>query len=171
MSLSSQEIKEILEILEASTWDEAQVTIGDVTLTVSKSGNGAFEAPVSSAPVAPAGAAAAPAASAPSPPPPPAATPASAAAAAPPETSPLDGGHVVDSPSVGIFWRAPEPGAPPFVEVGDEVEVGATMCIVEVMKLMNYVVADVAGTIRAIHCANGDAVEHATPLFTIEPQG
>jgi acetyl-CoA carboxylase biotin carboxyl carrier protein len=161
MSLSSQEIKEILAILEASPWDDAQVTIGDVTLTVSKSGNGFFNAPAAPAPV-PTPAASSPAPEAPS---------AAPAMPATPEPPRLDGGHVVESPSVGIFWRAPEPGAAPFVEIGDAVEVGTTMCIVEVMKLMNYVVADVAGTIRAIHCANGDPVEHATPLFTIEPKG
>jgi acetyl-CoA carboxylase biotin carboxyl carrier protein len=165
MSLSSQEIKEILAILEASTWDDAQVTIGDVTLTVSKSGNGLFSAPAT--PGAPVPVAAPP--SAPSPPPAAPSPPVSATSAAPPVAEVPTGGHVVESPSVGMFWRSPEPGAPSFVEVGDEVEAGATMCIVEVMKLMNHVVADVAGTVRAIHCANGDAVEHGTPLFTIEP--
>jgi acetyl-CoA carboxylase biotin carboxyl carrier protein len=159
MSLSSQEIKEILAILEASSWNEAQVTIGDVTLMVSKSGDGFFSA------------LAAPAAAATPPPATPSSLPAAVAVPATPEPPRLGAGHVVESPSVGIFWRAPEPGAPAFVELGDTVEVGATMCIVEVMKLMNYVVADVAGTITAIHCGNGEAVEHATPLFTIEPKG
>jgi acetyl-CoA carboxylase biotin carboxyl carrier protein len=78
-------------------------------------------------------------------------------------------GHTVRAPSVGIFWRAPEPGAQPFVEVGDVVEVGQTLCIVEVMKLMQHVSADVAGTVVAIHRQNGDQVEFDTPLIGIEP--
>ncbi|HVX32216.1 MAG TPA: biotin/lipoyl-containing protein, partial [Solirubrobacterales bacterium] len=87
-------------------------------------------------------------------------------AASPPDSPP---GHVVASPSVGVFWRSPEPGATPFVDVGQAVEVGQTLCIVEVMKLMQHVVADVAGTIAAIHVENGDNVEFGTPLFSIDP--
>jgi acetyl-CoA carboxylase biotin carboxyl carrier protein len=161
MPLSSTEIKEILSILEESGWDEAEVTIGDVTLSVSK-GGGAPPPTAAAPPTAPTSPAT------PSPPAPaaavaPAATPAPAAAA------PAPSGHVVAAPSVGVFWRSPEPGAPPFVDVGQEVEVGGTLCIVEVMKLMQHVTADVAGTIAAIHVGNGDNVEFGTPLFSIEP--
>ena len=80
-------------------------------------------------------------------------------------------GHRVVAPSVGLFWRSPKPGAPPFVEVGDEVRPDDTVCIVEVMKLMNHVRAGVAGTVRAVHPENGQMVEHGDPLFTIEPAG
>ncbi|MGH9043116.1 MAG: acetyl-CoA carboxylase biotin carboxyl carrier protein, partial [Acidimicrobiia bacterium] len=86
-----------------------------------------------------------------------------AAPAPPPEA-----GHTIASSTVGVFWRAPEPGAAPFVEVGDRVEPGAQLCIVEVMKLMTPVHADVAGTVRAIHASNGERVECGTPLITIE---
>ena len=74
------------------------------------------------------------------------------------------------APSVGVFWRAPEPGAAPFVEVGDRVTVGQELCIVEVMKLMHRVPAATAGTVTAIHVGNGDAVEFGTVLFSIEPE-
>jgi acetyl-CoA carboxylase biotin carboxyl carrier protein len=162
MSLSSREIKEILAILEDSGWDEAEVSIGDVTLAVSKGGAGASLSPA-----------------APSPPSPPAAPPLAPApaaavdgtppAAAPSASAPAAGGHVIGSPSVGVFWRAPEPGAAPFVEQGAQVEVGQPLCIVEIMKLMQQVIADVAGVVTAIHVGNGEQVEFDTPLFSIAP--
>jgi biotin carboxyl carrier protein len=70
---------------------------------------------------------------------------------------------------VGVFWRAPEPGAPPFVDVGTTVTTGQQLCIVEVMKLMTPIHADIAGTVSAIHVGNGDKVECGTPLLTIVP--
>jgi acetyl-CoA carboxylase biotin carboxyl carrier protein len=155
MSLSTQEIREILAILEASGWDEAQVQIGDVTVSVSKSGNGTLFG--GGAPGAVGG------------PPAPAEVPAPADVPAPAAAPGAAAGHVVESPSVGVFWRSPEPGAPPFVEVGAAVSPGDTLCIVEVMKLMQHVVADLAGTVSAIHVANGDQVEFGTPLFSIAP--
>ena len=91
----------------------------------------------------------------------------SAAAGAPAGEPPS--GHRVTAPSVGLFWRSPKPGAPPFVEVGDEVGPDDTVCIVEVMKLMNHVRAGTAGTVRAVHPENGQMVEHGDPLFTIGP--
>jgi acetyl-CoA carboxylase biotin carboxyl carrier protein len=152
MPLSNREIKEILEILEESGWDQAEVTIDDVTLSVSKGAAPAAPPP----PSTPAPAAPAPAAPTPAPP----------TAATPPDPPP---GHAVASPSVGVFWRSPEPGATPFVDVGQAVEAGQTLCIVEVMKLMQHVNADIGGTITAIHVENGDNVEFGTPLFSIEP--
>jgi acetyl-CoA carboxylase biotin carboxyl carrier protein len=91
------------------------------------------------------------------------------AASAPGAAPAAPAGHRVTAPSVGLFWRSPKPGAPPFVEVGDEVRPDDTVCIVEVMKLMNHVRAGVAGTVRAVHPQNGEMVEHGDPLFTIEP--
>ena len=79
------------------------------------------------------------------------------------------GALVVASPAPGIFWRSPSPGAPPFADVGDEVEAGATLCIVEVMKLMNHVVSDVAGTVVGIYAENGMRVDLGGPLFAVEP--
>ncbi|MCW2682063.1 MAG: acetyl-CoA carboxylase biotin carboxyl carrier protein subunit, partial [Frankiales bacterium] len=87
-------------------------------------------------------------------------------ATAPPATTGID----VKAPSIGVFWQAPEPGAAPFVAVGQRVEAGQEMCIIEVMKLMNRVQAPVTGVVQAVHVANGEAVEFATPLFTIAPE-
>jgi acetyl-CoA carboxylase biotin carboxyl carrier protein len=76
-------------------------------------------------------------------------------------------GHVVKSPMVGTFYRSASPGAKPFVEVGDTVEIGDALCIVEAMKLMNEIEADAAGTVKAILVENGQPVEFGQPLFVI----
>jgi acetyl-CoA carboxylase biotin carboxyl carrier protein len=157
MSLSSKEIKEILAILEDSGWDEAEVSVGDVTLSVSK---GAVDRPARGDTPAPPPSEASPAPQAAA-----AAVPQAAAAAPDPRAN----GHLISSPSVGVFWRAPEPGAPPFVEEGAEVQAGQALCIVEIMKLMQQITADVAGIVTAIHTENGGQVEFGTPLFSIAP--
>ena len=90
------------------------------------------------------------------------AAPAPAAAAAEPK------GHTLKSPMVGTFYRAPSPGAPSFVEVGQSVSKGQTLCIIEAMKLLNEIESDVAGTIKAILVENGQPVEYGQPLFLIE---
>jgi oxaloacetate decarboxylase alpha subunit len=72
---------------------------------------------------------------------------------------------------VGIFYRAPQPGAPPFVAVGDVVAVGQTLCLIEAMKLFNELKADVDGRVRAIHVEDRQSVEFGTLLFEIEPVG
>lgn len=77
--------------------------------------------------------------------------------------------HVVKSPIVGTVYSAPRPDAPPFVKVGDEVEVGAVLCIVEAMKLMNEIEADVAGEVVRIYVENAQPVEYGEPLFAIQP--
>ena len=77
-------------------------------------------------------------------------------------------GQSVKSPMVGTFYRSATPGAKPFVEVGDTVEEGATLCIVEAMKLMNEIEADKAGVIKAVLTENGQPVEFGQPLFVIE---
>ena len=77
-------------------------------------------------------------------------------------------GNLVKSPMVGTFYRSASPGAKPFVEVGDTVKVGDTLCIVEAMKLMNEIESDKAGVIKAILTENGQPVEFGQPLFLIE---
>lgn len=151
MSLTTKEIKEILAAIEESGWDEAQVTIGDVTISVSRGG-------VSLSPPSPLPAAPEPAAQ--------------LLQETPSDASPpaaLNGGFAVRSPVLGMFWRSPAPGAPPFVDEGATVAVGDTLCIVEVMKLMNHVIAEVAGTVVAVHATNGGMVEQDALLFTIVP--
>ncbi len=162
MPLSAKEIKEILTVLEQSGWDQAEVTIDDVTLSVAR--NGATVRPARPTPAPAAAPETAPATDQ--------VAPAAEAAQSAPSTAgplPTPTGQAVASPSVGLFWRSAEPGATPFVEVGQAVEVGQTLCIVEVMKLMQHVDAEVAGTISAILVENGASVEFGTPLFTIEP--
>jgi acetyl-CoA carboxylase biotin carboxyl carrier protein len=76
--------------------------------------------------------------------------------------------HVVKSPMVGTFYRSASPGAKAFVEVGDSVKLGETVCIIEAMKILNEIEADKSGTVKQILCENGQAVEYGQPLFIIE---
>ncbi len=85
------------------------------------------------------------------------------------EAARADESHVVKSPIVGTFYRAPSPGAEPFVQVGDSVEVGQVLCIIEAMKLMNEIESEVAGEILRIFVENGQPVEYGEPLFAIRP--
>jgi oxaloacetate decarboxylase alpha subunit len=80
-----------------------------------------------------------------------------------------DGVIRVESPMVGVFYRAPNPGAPAFVDVGDPIEPGQTLCLLEAMKLFNELKAEAAGTVRAIHVENAQPVEYGQLLFEIEP--
>ena len=95
------------------------------------------------------------------------AAPAAAPPAAEVAAAPVEEGHAVKSPMVGTFYRAASPGATAFVEVGDTVAQGDTLCIVEAMKLMNEIEADASGTIKAILVENGQPVEFGQPLFLI----
>ena len=100
----------------------------------------------------------------------PAAPPAAQGEAAEPEGSPeMDGLHAVRSPVVGTFYRAPAPGENSYVEVGDEVSAGQTLCIVEAMKLMNEIVADVSGEVVEVLAENAGGVEYDQPLFYLRP--
>jgi len=93
---------------------------------------------------------------------------AAAAAAAPaPEAAPVPQGHVVKAPMVGTFYRAPNPGAAPFVDVGQSVKEGDPLCIIEAMKLLNEIEADKSGVIKEILVENGEPVEYGQPLFVI----
>jgi oxaloacetate decarboxylase alpha subunit len=87
-----------------------------------------------------------------------------------PEPAQVGNGMIrVESPMVGVFYRAPNPGAPSFVEVGDTVVPGQTLCILEAMKLFNELKAEAAGTVRSIHVENAEAVEYGQLLFEIDP--
>jgi len=81
---------------------------------------------------------------------------------------PSTGLHPVESPMLGVFYRAPAPGAPPYVEVGARVEPETVVCLIEVMKMMNSVVAGVSGTVAEVCAENAELVEHGQPLFRIE---
>lgn len=82
--------------------------------------------------------------------------------------TPVATGHVVKSPMVGTFYRSASPGAKMFVEIGDVVKEGETVCIIEAMKILNEIEADKSGTVTQILCENGQAVEYGQPLFVIE---
>ena len=84
------------------------------------------------------------------------------------EEAPALEGHVLSSPIVGTFYVAPSPDAPPYVEVGSKVEKGQVVCIVEAMKLMNEIEADVFGVVTSVVAGNGDPVEFGAPLFVIQ---
>jgi acetyl-CoA carboxylase biotin carboxyl carrier protein len=87
-----------------------------------------------------------------------------------PPAAPVSGTLMrVESPMVGTFYRASQPGAPPFVEIGDVVAPGQTLCILEAMKLMNEVKADVEGVVRGVHAENAEPVEFGQLLFELEP--
>jgi acetyl-CoA carboxylase biotin carboxyl carrier protein len=96
--------------------------------------------------------------------PPPAAAPAPA-----PEPAADAGTVVVKSPIVGTFYRSPDPNSPSFVDVGDRVKPGQVMCIIEAMKLMNEIEAEMAGEVVKVHPQNGQPVQYGDPLFTIRP--
>ena len=96
-----------------------------------------------------------------------AAAPAAAAPAAAPEAPAAPEGHIVKSPMVGSFYRSASPGSKPFVDVGQSVSAGDTLCIIEAMKLLNEIEADQSGVIKAILVENGQAVEFGQPLFII----
>ncbi|MBA3745608.1 acetyl-CoA carboxylase biotin carboxyl carrier protein [Sporichthya sp.] len=162
MTLSPPDIKAILDALEASDWDSATVTVEGVTIAVARNGATPAGAPAA-APVAPPTPVASERTSAIAP------APSDATPPATPPAAPIAGGHVISAPSVGVFWRSPRPGSPPFVEVGQAVAIGDTICIVEMMKLMNNVVSDVAGTVVAVHVENAAQVEYGAPLITIAP--
>jgi len=147
-----RKLKTLIELVETSGIAELEIQEGEERVRITRAPTGLSAAPppaqVVAVPMA------APAV-APAPP-----TPAAAPVAAADE-------HVVKSPMVGTFYRAATPGAKPFVEVGDTVVEGATLCIVEAMKLMNEIEADKAGTIKAILTENGQPVEFGQPLFVI----
>ncbi|BED90460.1 acetyl-CoA carboxylase biotin carboxyl carrier protein subunit [Pseudoalteromonas sp. MM1] len=150
-----RKIKKLIELVEESGIAELEITEGEESVRINRNNMSAGPAYAQYAPqqfVAPAPAA--PAQAAP-------AVEAEAAPAAP-------AGHQVKSPMVGSFYSAASPEAPAYVEVGSQVKVGDTLCIVEAMKMMNQIESDKAGTVTAILVENGEPVEFDQPLFIIE---
>jgi acetyl-CoA carboxylase biotin carboxyl carrier protein len=106
------------------------------------------------------------------PPQPPQPAAASPAAAAPSQTAPAAvEEHIIKSPIVGTFYAGPSPDAGPFVRVGDKVDAGKTVCIIEAMKLMNEIEADITGEVVRVLVENGQPVEYGEPLFALRPSG
>jgi acetyl-CoA carboxylase biotin carboxyl carrier protein len=149
-----RKLKKLIDLVEESGIAELEITEGEEKVRIVKSGGSAGRepgyaaAPLPAATLPSGGARAAPAQAAP-------------IVAAPPE------GHTVKSPMVGTFFRSATPGGKPFVQVGDTVEKGQTICIIEAMKLMNEIETDQAGVVSAILVENGQPVEYGEPLLVI----
>jgi acetyl-CoA carboxylase biotin carboxyl carrier protein len=144
-----RKVKKLIELLDESGIAEIEITEGEESVRISRYAAHAPMAPVA-APVA----VTAPA---------PAAAPVEAAAA------PIeDDGYLVTAPMVGSFYSASSPGAAPYVQVGDRINEGDTLCIIEAMKMMNQIEADVSGVIKSIRVQNGDPVEYGQTLFVID---
>src|SRR5688572_5414739 len=159
-SLDVEALRQIVEILEASEVTRLVWQRGDERLLIRRGPAPAPAPTIVTAPVAQP-LAAAPVVTAPAP----AAASAPGAAAATAQDKP---GHVITSPFVGTFYRTPGPDQPPFVEVGSTVKKGQVLCIVEAMKLMNEIEADVAGKVTEVLVENAQAVEFGQALFRIE---
>ncbi len=171
MALTPDDVKALMRAFEASDWSEMSVRIGDTTLELTRTGRppltavGASPAVVGNsttlgistetarhgtdatfhpAPAAPV-------------------TEIPSSVPVPPKII----GHQVTAPSIGLFWRSSQPGAPSFVEVGQVVDANDTVCIVEIMKLMNHVKAGVSGTVVAIEAVNGQMIEFGQTLVVI----
>jgi acetyl-CoA carboxylase biotin carboxyl carrier protein len=157
--LDLKELKEILQILEEKEIAEFELEEEGLKLRIRKaaavSSNHAADVALPSPVLAAAS---------------PVAAPASAAAPAPaPATHEANDLVVVRSPMVGTFFRAPDPNSPSFVNTGDRVKVGQVLCIIEAMKLMNEIEAEVAGEIAKVHHENGQPVQYGEALFSIRP--
>ena len=160
-----KELKEILQILEEKEITEFELEEEGMKLRIRKAGSASGNhavPPAAPAPLIPV------------------VMPAMARGAAPdvagpagtPEAPAVDeeaGLAIVKSPIVGTFYRAPDPNSPPFVEVGDRVRVGQVLCIIEAMKLMNEIEAEVAGEVVKVHRDSGQPVQYGEPLFTVRP--
>jgi len=149
-----RKIKTLIDLVQQSGIAELEITEGEEKVRISRTGNGGhFMQPMAPTSVILPGDYAGGAASA-----------ASAMATAVAEPA----GHTLKSPMVGTFYRSPSPGSASFVEVGQTVSKGQTLCIIEAMKLLNEIESDAAGIVKKILSENGQAVEYGQPLFIIE---
>ena len=145
-----RKLKKLIDLVQESGIAELEITEGEEKVKIVKGGAVTMTA-IPQVAVAAAPALAAPAAT----------------AAAPAEPEPGQEGHVVKAPMVGTFYRSPSPDAKAFVEVGQAVKEGDTICIIEAMKLMNEIEADASGVVKAILVENGQPVEYGQPLFIL----
>jgi acetyl-CoA carboxylase biotin carboxyl carrier protein len=149
-----RKLKKLIDLVQESGISELEITEGEEKVKIVKGGGVAIsQAPLAAAPAPQA-----------------AAEPRGPAAAGPPPPAePVAGqeGHVVKAPMVGTFYRMPSPDAKAFVEVGQTIKEGQTICIIEAMKLMNEIEADASGVVKAILVENGQPVEYGQPLFII----
>jgi len=161
--MNQKELKELIEFLIEKDIAEFELERGDVKVRIKRAGERTIvhdhgEPRFYAVPAAPAAA------------PELGAVPVTASAPAAKEAAPKEDFHVVKSPIVGTYYEAPSPGAPPFVKVGDSVEEGQVLCIVEAMKLLNEIECDVAGEIVKMLASNGQPIEYGQELFAIRPK-
>ena len=149
-----RKLKKLIDLVQESGIAELEITEGEEKVRIARGGAVSVTPLAVGAPQVVAVPASAPTAA-----------PAAPIAAPAPEAVPE--GHVVKSPMVGTFYRAPSPDAKPFVEVGATIKAGETICVLEAMKLMNEIEADASGTIKAILVENGQPVEYGQALFII----
>jgi len=150
-----RKVKKLIELLEESGLSELEITEGEESVRISRHmTNAPVQYAIPPLPYAP---------------PPPGAGGAGTAPAGAAPATPETTGHKVLSPMVGTYYEAPAPGSPNFVKIGDQVQAGATLCIIEAMKMMNQIEADVAGKVVAALAKNGEPVEFGQALFIIEP--
>lgn len=147
-----RKVKKLIELLESSGIDELEIREGEESVRLSRHDRSGMGQPmfIQQSPMT---------------------APAVAAAPGPaptPEDAPSFDGHVVTAPMVGTFYTAPSPGAKPFVEVGKRVQTGDTLCIIEAMKILNQIEADVDGVVSDVLVENGQPVEFGQPLFLID---
>ena len=159
-----RKVKKLIELLDESGIAEIEITEGEEAVRISRYPQGAPVAPAVAHQIV------APAAPAPAPAPAPAAVPEPAAAEAPAAAAaePEEEGFLVAAPMVGTFYAASSPGAAPYVQVGDRVKEGDTLCIIEAMKMMNQIEADVDGVVKSIRVQNGEPVEYGQTLIVID---
>ncbi|MGB0936158.1 MAG: acetyl-CoA carboxylase biotin carboxyl carrier protein [Colwellia sp.] len=146
-----RKIKKLIELVEDSGINELEISEGEESVRICRGAAGGVAPVVQAAPVAPITVT----------------TPAAPAAAAPSAPA-APSGHMVRSPMVGTFYASASPDSPAFAEVGQHVNAGDTLCIVEAMKMMNQIEADKSGVIKEILAKNEDAIEFDQPLFIIE---
>jgi len=144
-----RKVKKLIELVEESGIAELEINEGEESVRISRYGPAPAPAPVNYAPA-------------------PAAPAAAAATTDSVEEEGLPSGHIVKSPMVGTFYSSPSPGAKAFVSVGDSVSEGETICIVEAMKILNQIEAEVSGTVKAVLVDNAQPVEYGQPLMIIE---
>ena len=150
-----RKVKKLIELLEESGIDEIEIKEGEESVRISRNRNSGMAQPMAYH------------APAPQPAPAPASASAQEAVASEPASSEPEG-YKLRSPMVGTFYRSPTPDAKPYVEVGQTVKAGDTLCIVEAMKMMNQIEADRSGVIRSILADNAEPVEYDQPLFVID---
>ncbi len=157
-----RKVKKLIELLEESGIAEIEIHEGEESVRISR---GSSIAPLPQTVI-----------NAPVPAPTPATAPTESFKShmhpedAPAKSDYSDRGHVIPSPMVGVFYASPSPEDPPFCSVGQEVKTGDTLCIIEAMKIMNQIEADVSGKLVKILAENGDAVEYGQPLFVVETE-